>query len=270
MSDICMLAHKFMDHKQKIKYPVIVQPKIDGVRMVWQRHVGSPITRNGKRIYNIEHIVRALESTGLDMLDGEIYHPSLTFEQINGLVRRSKNTCETELQYWIFDSFAMLPTANRLISLEGRIPSTASPILTWVPFYWVHSEAEIWKLSGEFISQGFEGAMIRNPESFYQTKRTKDLLKLKPGRSSRAVITGWTQGKGKHEGRMGTLIVQSVEPGESWTCEVGTGFSDHERDWSYVRERLFTGRQIKVLFQEFTANNIPRFPVYGGLSNDLA
>lgn len=264
MSDICMLAHKFNDHSKKISYPVIIQPKIDGVRMTWQKHLDVPITRNGKRIFNIEHIVNALRIIGQDNLDGEIYHPAMTFEQINGLVRRSRNTCQTDLQYWIFDLIEPLPCRDRLRRLDEILPATASPTIVSVPWSWAHDITEVYASFSRYTREGFEGIMIRNPESFYQAKRTKDLLKLKLSKSSKAKIIGWIPGKGKHEGRMGTLVVQSTEPGESWSCEVGTGFSDKEREWDYVKAHLFCGKEIVVTFQEFTSQNIPRFPVYGG------
>jgi hypothetical protein len=71
-----MLAEHFKDHKHKVKYPVMVDRKYNGIRQVTTR--GGPTTRKGEIIHTAPHIFEALKPRferfpGL-VLDGELYN----------------------------------------------------------------------------------------------------------------------------------------------------------------------------------------------------
>ncbi len=70
-----MLAHDYNDYKDKIKLPVAIQPKLDGVRCIVR--ADGMWSRNGKPIISAPHIFEALTplfETNPDLiLDGELY-----------------------------------------------------------------------------------------------------------------------------------------------------------------------------------------------------
>ena len=261
--EIAMLAYKFEDHCHKIQYPVIVQPKIDGVRMVWSANLQAAITRNGKRIYNVPHIEQSLKMLQVDGFDGEIYQKGLDFETINGLVRRSRNLIETELEYWVFDWIhSSLPCKRRLEDLQKKLtehPEIALTKIKRVPWDYAKDQAEVYRFMNRWVQEGFEGVMVRDPQAMYQFRRTQALLKLKPWKFATAKVLGWIAGKGKHEGSVGALEIQA-ENG-SWKCEVGTGFKDDERTLSYF-DSFFSNRLIQIKYQELSKYGVPRFPVF--------
>ena len=73
-------------------------------------------------------------------------------------------------------------------------------------------------------NNGGEGVVLRNPNSVWVPKRTHDLLKVKKLHDAEGLVTGYTWGKGKLEGLMGSMTI-------SWgdkSFEL-SGFTDAER-----------------------------------------
>ena len=78
-----MLAQKFEDREATLEYPVLSQPKLDGIRCIVQKKDGKVIsrTRNGRAIEAIPHILEELEYF-FDLhpnaiLDCVLYNPDL-------------------------------------------------------------------------------------------------------------------------------------------------------------------------------------------------
>lgn len=108
-----MLAKKWQDYKDEIKYPVYVQPKLDGLRLIAKKD--GLWTRNGKEYKSIPHIYKALEPLFKKdptlIFDGEVYADKFSndFNQICSLAKRTKPTkdelkeSEKSIEYWIYD-----------------------------------------------------------------------------------------------------------------------------------------------------------------------
>jgi hypothetical protein len=130
-----MLADKFDDREKDLEYPVITQPKLDGIRCIAQKTDNGieAFTRNGKRIDSIPHILESLKDffkkNPYAILDGELYNHDLrdNFNKITSLVRkqtpvRGKSDTDTSfekkqqeftercgeakdiIEYWIYDA----------------------------------------------------------------------------------------------------------------------------------------------------------------------
>tara|TARA_Y100000296_G_scaffold42899_1_gene49339 strand:+ start:171 stop:1412 length:1242 start_codon:yes stop_codon:yes gene_type:complete len=93
-----MLADKFDDREKYLQYPVITQPKLDGIRCIAQKTDNGikAFTRNGKQIDSIPHVLKSLEEffekNPYAILDGELYNHDLrdNFNKITSLVRKQK------------------------------------------------------------------------------------------------------------------------------------------------------------------------------------
>jgi DNA ligase-1 len=89
-----MLADEWGHRKDKIEYPVWVQPKLDGVRCIASKD--GLYSRQGKPILAAPHILEALtplfEINPDLILDGELYNHDLKedFNKIISLVRKTK------------------------------------------------------------------------------------------------------------------------------------------------------------------------------------
>jgi len=131
--------------------------------------------------------------------------------------------------------------------------------------YWVvtpklHLVEEVWNQLDEWIDQGYEGLIYRNPNGIYKHGRSgRDLLKLKKFHDAEYQIVGAIEGKGKDKG---TPI---------WVCRVA---HDDERtfkarpmgtyEWrreAWENRVSYFGKMLTVKYQELTDEGIPRFPI---------
>jgi DNA ligase-1 len=80
------------------------------------------------------------------------------------------------------------------------------------------------------------------------------LLKVKNFHDAEAVVIAHQAGKGKHKGKLGSLVVQLADATEF--C-VGTGLSDVER-----ASPPTIGSTITFRYQELTDGGVPRFPSF--------
>ena len=91
-----MLACDYNDYKDKIEYPVYVQPKLDGIRCIVRKD--GMWSRNGKPIISAPHIFENMKHLFVKdpnlIVDGELYIHSNNndFNTICSLVKKQKPT----------------------------------------------------------------------------------------------------------------------------------------------------------------------------------
>ena len=125
-----MLAHKYKDHSNKIKFPCFGNRKYDGTRCIAIVKNGkcSLWSRTRKRITSMIHIEKELESLKLDnkIFDGELYNHKYkdNFEYLVSKIR-PENPVEdyTEVQYHIYDTIDNNTQHERYSELDKIIPS---------------------------------------------------------------------------------------------------------------------------------------------------
>jgi ATP-dependent DNA ligase len=102
-----------------------------------------------------------------------------------------------------------------------------------------------------------EGIVVKNrfaPEGELWTKiKRHDLLDLE------ILPDGFAEGHGKYAGTLGALTVMDPKTGS--IGEVGSGFSDYERDWIWQHQDSLNGAVIKVKVMEETGKSF-RAPVF--------
>ena len=124
----------------------------------------------------------------------------------------------------------------------------------------------------EAVKYGWEGNMLTNPSAPYETRRSYNLLKVKPTFDAEATIIDYENGKtGKNVGKMGALVccmtwdesVMSVTGGN--VDHVGryvnfcvSGFKDYQRDWEYVNKNYKKGDTIKFTFSGVSIYGTPQ------------
>ena len=96
--------------------------------------------------------------------------------------------------------------------------------------------------------------MLRSPQSQYKGGRTTDLLKVKKFQDAEAYVSGFENGTGRNNGRVGALYCTDID---GITFKIGTGLKD------YMREKPpAIGTRITYKYQEKTRDGKPRFPVF--------
>jgi DNA ligase 1 len=254
-----MLANDFNIYKDKLTYPVMSQPKLDGVRAVIQE--SGMKSRNGKPHISTPHIHKALEKLFIDnpdlVFDGELYvhKGECDFNKIISLVRKKKPTFEDieeskkHIKYHIYDLPSHPGTfAERLGALmEMNLPECCILVPTSICM----DEKSVMDHYNEYMENGYEGQMVRVIDSIYENKRSKSLLKHKVFFDNEFEIVGVEEGKGKLTGKVGRLIFDGFDSAVN---------GDHEYLEKLYNSGNLIGKMATVKYFELTAYGKPRFP----------
>ena len=95
--------------------------------------------------------------------------------------------------------------------------------------------------------------MLREPGSYYETKRSNTLLKVKQVLDTEAVIIGYKPGKGKYKGLLGAYEMQMPN---------GNEFELSGMDDAMRHDPLPVGTIVTYEYQELTDSGKPRHPRY--------
>lgn len=262
-----MLAHDYDDHKGKIIFPVYAQPKLDGQRCVaiFDGKKVTLWTRSRKQIHSCPHIIEQLErmlkgfrKIGEKVtLDGELYCHKWRddFEKIMSAVRKNKPSKESELiEFHMYDliddgTSPFRIRKNHLMQLPDFYMNVCHVETTLV-----QDERDLKKYHATCVRAGYEGAMIRNPEGFYEHKRSKNLLKFKTFIDAEYEIHSFIEGKDN------TVIAQLYDH-IGKTMFKATMMGDKKKNQKYLKGK-YKGKLLTVKFFSYTnANKVPRFPV---------
>lgn len=248
--------------------PFIVQPKYDGVRCraIPIESTGEFILLSSEEnvIYSVPHINKALSTLQLRAeLDGELYCHKMKFEEIVSITSRTVNLHPNSpvMDFHIFDIVNPLPQMKRTVMIENLRNLHRS--IKVAPFYVCENLDDIMKTYDSIINLGYEGIIVRHSMGAYERKRSTLVMKFKPKQEDEYEITGWQEEitiSGQFKGRLGALTCNS---GDGNTFNVGTGFTEGDRNslWA-IREEL-KGKRIKVKYQHLTTGKkVPRFPVF--------
>ena len=268
-----MLAKKYLDYRDKVEFPALASRKIDGMRMVCTK--GSLKTRNGKDIPACPHILKALDpffkKYPNGVVDGEIYAADEFFEDVMSLVKQLKPTpedianSEQKAKLWIFDGFTsdqQLGFAERFEDLKKAIKQTVSKsdmkYFVFVENKTVKNHEEFLAEHDKYVSEGFEGAMFRVPDSPYENKRSKFLLKHKSFDDSEFRIIDILEGKGSDSGKASKIVVELKNGG---TSEAGIRGSDDYARKLFLNKKKYIGKKATCRYQGFTKEGKLRFGV---------
>lgn len=180
--------------------------KINGTRclMYWDGENIQTASRGGEH-YNAatshlrEHpaLREIFQCNPTLILDGELYKHGKSLQQISGAARMEKNAYDCDwLEYWIYDCIHLdeldKKAADRLAWLESLADAYNigfDPYKEWeegelqlqfVPQVEVSGWNNMRKLHDEYVLEGFEGLVIRDPSKPYKPNgRTNDMIKIK-------------------------------------------------------------------------------------------
>lgn len=263
-----MLAHKFVDHGHKIKYPAAIQPKLDGIRCIAMVRNGRCTlwSRTRKPITSMPHIVSILEKHFKDVditLDGELYNHAYksNFEHIVSLVRQEEpDPRHTDVQYHVYDLVEEnMPFEGRIKKLNVAVGLKLAPYIIAVQTAIIEDESAVMPIFEHYRAAGFEGAMLRNLDGKYVNKRSYDLLKVKEFDDAEFPIIGIEEGRGKLQGHVGSFVCRTKD-GKEFLAKM-SGETSKLREY-FKDSSLWEGKMLTVQYQGLTGKEgVPRFPV---------
>lgn len=261
-----MLAQEFEKNKHKIKYPVTVQPKFDGVRCLAYRIDGKVVLQSrGGDFYDVKHISDILETRlGPDtVLDGELYIHGVSLQTINSYVRKPQAD-SVKLQYWVYDIVNDSPWSDRKGQTLDYLSSDESVIVDVDSRSNVaENGSDVHCLQQAYMKQGFEGAIVRTSTGMYREGyRSPDLLKVKSWKDEEFVIYSFTAGKGKFESvPTFTCLVDASKPAtEDNTFDVTPKGTEDERKEMLDNGPGLIGKLMKVKFFAYSPYGKPLYP----------
>lgn len=230
-----------------------ISEKLDGVRVFWKD--GTLNTRTGKTYNAPEWFKEEIAKVG-DCLDGELWIGRGMFGDVVSAVRK-KVPIEKEwrnVKYYVFDIPNMKEEAfeKRVAILEEN--AKQSDYVVYVKHYRCKNLEHLFEQLKDIEGKKGEGLMLREPESLYDFKRSKTLLKVKSFFDKEGRVIGYNDGKGKYVGMVGSLVVLA-DNGIEFNC--GTGLNDEQR-----QNPPKIGDMITYRYFELTKTGVPRFPVF--------
>jgi DNA ligase-1 len=257
-----MLAHDYNKRGKGALYPCFVQPKLDGTRCIGIPRKGL-FSRMRKSFPHMEHIVAELNQLPADViLDGELYTDELTFQQIVGLVKREtlrEGNAENQvkIKYHVYDMVSAGTFEERYAALTKLIRGHRFRHIVLVPTERCASEERMKAKHNEYVAEGFEGIMLRNPAGLYKHSRSTDLLKYKEFIDEEFTVVGFTEGDGQDKG----CVVWICETEEKKRFQCRPRGTKEERKEMFQNGDAYIGKKLTVRFQEWSDAHIPRFPV---------
>ena len=259
-----MLAQDWHKQKDKVKYPIFSQPKLDGIRCIVRKD--GMWSRNGKRIISAPHIFEAMKSlfeTNPNLIfDGELYADKFAndFNAICSLVKKTKPTSEDlkesseKIEYHIYDLPSIKSKFEYRYNFLGllSLPKCCVRVSTHV----VVSEKEVNQLYEQYVNTGYEGQMLRL-NAVYENKRSKSLLKHKSFIDEEYTILGVEEGIGNKTGMVGSFIFES-KTGKRFNSSPKFNWEECTKMWN-EKESLI-GKSATVKYFNLTPDGVPRFP----------
>ena len=277
-----LLAYTIKD-TTKIKYPVIVSPKLDGVRCLGID--GVAMSRQMKPIPNkyVQSFFAGGELNGLDgeLIVGDVEAKDCYRTTVSGVMSEDG---EPAFLFWAFDLFDS--GAGNLERIQALGGLSELPRTRVVPQFLCDCEEDLLFAETKFLDLGYEGLMVRSLDGLYKNGRSTEkegiLGKLKRFTDEEFEVIGFQERqhnenpselnelgyakRSSHQdnkvgvGDLGALVLRK---GDVEFC-CGTGFSDEDRSYIWENKEQFIGKMAKVKYFNIGMKTAPRHPVFLG------
>lgn len=294
----CQLSHDSANHEGKLAGKKLVEVKLDGVRVItiaWPDGRVLQFSRNGKELVNFEHIkdqisvaVKNSNLKGAIVLDGEVM--SSSFQDLMKQVHRKDNVAAGDAVLNLFDMLTLdefnagiCPMAQKdrsaalniwYLQHQKDLPNVATLSQELVDLDTNEGQAKFKAINQRAIDGGYEGIMIKDPDAAYECKRVVGWLKLKPFIEVSLNVQDLEEGTGRNVGRLGAFVCSGQDDGKLITVNVGSGFSDAQRDefWhAHISSNSIIGQVVEIRADAVTQNQdgtyslrFPRFLRFRG------
>lgn len=266
---------------------VAVSLKLDGIRCSWLIKDGKAIakTRQNKVIQGMNELTKAIEEVFGEQdlfVDGEllaINEEGLSSEDLfkkTSAIVNSKGL-KKDLTFVAFDIVSLedynnksnsTPFLERREQLECYV-GLKNELVKLAPMYFITDSIDrIYEKLDEVVKDNCEGLMLNKINGFYEFKRTKQLLKVKKFNEGDVLVTDILEGEGRLEGTLGKIEVQFKYKGDVYINNIGSGFSDEEREYYWKHKDELIGKVVTIKYFEITKNEQGgfgfRFPTWKG------
>jgi ATP-dependent DNA ligase len=253
-----MLAQKFSERGDKLQWPVLVQPKYNGMRMLYDGKTAW--SRRGKDMIP-EVIKHLMFDTGGLIADGELILPgNVLLQDTMSAAKKYRAGVSDKLLYIVYDSVdSTIPFYDRYEAIKWQIEKTNKHLQVLIaPVEECLDMGEVMTAHRKFTSAGFEGTIIRDNSAGYEINhRSNQLQKLKDFVDAEFKVVGVKEGNGKFKGA--AILICTNSQGATFDC-MPEGTMEHRRKLWDTRD-VHIGKWLTVRYQELSKDKTPLFGV---------
>lgn len=270
----------------RLSFPTMASPKLDGVRATFKGPNESLITRSLKAIPN-KHVNQLFRFP--HPLDGELVMGEAFGKEVFRDTMKCVSAHDAPIKGLTFRVFDIVREDVPFLERFAEACDLCEfHFLVPVPHTMIKNLEELMVYEEQMLDIGFEGVMLRNPFGKYKYGRSTTgegiLLKLKRKLTSEAKVIGYEERmhngnelkrdalgyaeRSSHKanmvpmGTMGALICEDLKTGVSFN--IGTGFSDAERQDIWNRREHFLGAVASYEYLPIGVKDKPRHPAFKG------
>lgn len=268
-----------------MRFPVIASPKLDGIRAIVID--GVVMSRSLKPIPNkyVQSLFANCEYFDGELIVGEPTSETVYRDTVSHVMAHDKT--DFAVSFYVFDHIAELdtPYTERSKKLKAVSKSRTSRVKLHESKI-INDGAELVAYETECLAAGYEGLILRDPNSKYKrgrgTSKEQIILKLKRFVDDEAVVIGFEErmhngneattnelgrtARSSHKANMvpmGTLGALQVEF-NGIKFNIGTGFDDAQRAEIWADKSKYLNQLAKFKHFPIGTKDAPRHPVFIG------
>ena len=254
---------------------VVSMPKLNGLRCMYIPGRGF-FSRDGKR-WNDSVLKHIVPPTTDYIIDGELYCHGMSLQKINSAVGVNRIEPGPDAGYITLHAFDLVePKFNaltRMLLLEKIIHDNYKEIEMISLLEWeiCKTRIELDDCYNDYITQCYEGQMLKSVFGSYMPQGTKErttmnLQKRKAFLDAEFECIGRViSQEGKCAGKLGAL---KFITSKGVTFEVGTGFTDEERE-EYITPNYHFQRKATIKYLNLTDDGRPFNASFVGWRDDV-
>ena len=283
-----MLAKKFIDYQDKVVYPLIVDNKLNGIRVIFSKK--GAFSRTGEEFHCLDHIKNELASLFVRypslILDGELYNEFLknelnTIASLVSVNRKEEDVTDLDrenarklVQFHVYDGYNIIdedlgvfvtkesPHVLRRQKLKALLDLNSCQYTFAHPFVFVDNFDQIQAMMETVKLEKREGLVIKNPNAPYENKRSKHMLKLKVFMDDEFEVVDFLEGTGNWAGKVKKVVCKLNVPATNGktTFESNIRGSMPQLEELWINRAQHIGKKVTVDFQEYSPYLIPLIP----------
>ena len=291
----CQLAFDGAKHEGKVAGEKVIEVKLDGVRVITIVYPNGQVdqySRNGKELINFEEVKRQIAKHAVFLrepmvLDGEIM--SGNFQDLMKQIHRKSDARADDAVLNLFDIVPLTEfqtgTSSRpqhkrseqllawYLPIADHMPNVAVVGQELVNLDTEEGVERFAQINADAIAGGYEGIMIKDPYAVYECRRSTAWLKQKPFIEVSLTVVNTEEGTGRNVGKLGALVCEGVDDDRAIRVNVGSGFSDQQREDFWGDRVKCAGQVVEVRADAITQNQdgtyslrFPRFLRFRGFA----
>ena len=261
---------RLLDPKFQWKFPVIVQPKLNGERsrVVMDSFGFSLLSSECNRIVSVPHINKQLASLYHHLpfipTDGELYVHGWDFNEIHSVVSRKSDETRHErseqMEFHVFDLISDDAQLKRSHLLFDKYSKFFGDSIRIVPIMMAYNMTDIMRIYDDYLDLGYEGIVVRHIKAPYIKRHSRFMLKFKPKKSDYYKIDSVTEAISKYGNPLGILGAFWCEDLEGTTFKIGAGKLKHDKRKELWKDRQsLRGKFCHVQYQTLSPRGAPIF-----------